>query len=285
MSPPSGAPTGAPLPPAALQRALRRLLRPLVRLLLANHVTQPLLAGLLKGVYVEVGEEELADAGTPQTASRLSLLTGVHRKDIRRLRESAAETDAPPASVSLGARLVARWTADPEFLDAEGHPLALRRSSAAAEGPSFERLVASVSTDIRPRAVLDEWLRLGVVELADDRVRLNAEAFVPERGFDEKAHYFGRHLHDHIAAGAHNLAGEKPALLERSVYYDELSPDSVAELAALSEQLGMEALQAVNRRAMALQAADADRPEHEPRMRMRLGIYFYETKTTEREDA
>ena len=78
----------------------------------------------------------------------------------------------------------------------------LQRSSPPAGEPGFEDLVASISTDIRPRAVLDEWQRLGVVEVDDaGLVRLVVGAFVPARGFDEKAHYFGRNLHDHLAAG------------------------------------------------------------------------------------
>ena len=93
-----------------------------------------------------------------------------------------------------------------------------------------EGLVESVSKDIRPRVVLDEWLRLGVarIELVDDQelVRLNVEAFVPASGFDEKAFYFGRNLRDHIATAAGNLAGVDPSRLERSVYYDDLTAES-----------------------------------------------------------
>ena len=66
---------------------------------------------------------------------------------------------------------------------------------------SFETLVASVNTDIRPRAVLDEWLRLGVVQIDDsDQVCLVVDAFVPEKGLDEKAFLFGQNIHDHLAA-------------------------------------------------------------------------------------
>jgi len=269
--------SGAAQPAAALVRALRHLLQPLVRVLLRHQVTFPYLSALLKGVYVEVGETELADASGPTSASRLSLLTGIHRKDIRRLREEPSEGYAPPRAVSLGARLVARWTAAPEFLDGAGRPRPLARAAENPErGPCFDDLVASVSTDIRPRAVLDEWLRLGIVELdAEDRVRLAADAFVPSKGFDEKAHYFGRNLHDHLAAAGHNLSGEGAPLLERSVYYDGLTEESVAEIAALSEKLGMEALQAVNGRALELQRQDTKRGGS---LRMNFGIYFFRAK-------
>ncbi len=267
-------------PPPALLRALRHLLRPLVKLLLANQVTHPVLSGLLKSIYLEIAERHFALEGKRQTASRLSLLTGLHRKDVKRLREEPLlAVTAPPPSVSLGARLVARWLGEPDFQDAEGRPLPLPR--VAVDGPSFETLVTSVSTDIRPRAVLDEWLRLGVVDMdAEDRVALRVEAFVPREGFEEKAHYLGRNVHDHLAAAVHNLSGEGPPLLERSVYYDGLSAESIRELQELSEKQGMQALRAVNRRALALQRRDAKRGE--PKLRMNFGIYFYKA---EKEDA
>jgi len=149
---------------------------------------------------------------------------------------------------------------------------------------SFDRLVRLVSKDIRPRAVLDEWLRLGVARLDDDdRVWLNTAAFVPGKGFEEKAYYFGRNVHDHLAAAAHNLDGAGAPFLERSVYYDELSPESVRELAGMGETLGMEVLQQVNRRAMELQQRDAG--QDRARERMNLGVYFFSASEAPQEES
>ena len=268
-------------PPPALVRALGRLLRPLVRMLVSHQIPYPFLANLLKTVYVEVADREFALPGRPQTISRVSLLTGVHRKDVKRLRGEDPESHAIPAAVSLGAQLVARWTGVAEFQDSDGHPLALARQGGS--GLSFERLIESVSKDIRPRAVLDEWLRLGVVRIEESgdqqHIRLNAEAFVPQSGFDEKAFYLGRNLRDHIATAAHNLAGDVPSLLERSVYYDDLSAESVRELRELSEAKAVEALQAVNRRALVLQAGDVGKPA--AGQRMNFGVYFNEDERNE----
>ena len=265
-----------PVPSDFFVRALRSLLRPLVHLLVDKRFTFPQLSELLKGIYVEVADRDFALEGKRQTNSRLHLLTGIHRKDVRRLRE--AEPDAPrvPRNVSLGAQLVARWVGSPHFTDAEGHPRSLSRRASDVNGPTFASLVEFVSKDIRPRAILDEWLRLGVVQMSDDdRVELVVEAFVPQRGDDEKVFYFGRNLRDHIAAAARNLAGHEAPLLERSVYYDALSEKSVAELAALSEELGMDALRAINRRAMQLQRSDA-KVEPDSLRRMNFGVFFYE---------
>lgn len=261
-------------PPASLIKALRRLLRPLVRLLLANGISYPSLASLLKSVFVEVAAEEFFIEGKPQTDSRISLLTGVHRKDVKRLHHGVLAREAPPAAVSLGAQLVARWTGVPQYLDEEGRPRPLARLASEGGALSFEGLVESVSKDIRSRVVLEEWLRLGVARIDEEgRVYLNAAAFIPEKGFDEKAYYYGQNLHDHLAASAHNLLGQKPPFLDRSVYYDQLSPASVQALAELSEMLGMQALQAVNRRAMELQQQDAESPT--ANLRMNFGVYYF----------
>jgi Family of unknown function (DUF6502) len=267
---------GAPMtPPPSLVRALRQLLRPLVRLLVARGVSYTMLSDLLKQVYVEVADREFRLDGKPPTDSRVSLLSGVHRKDVRRLREAApAGEDAVPESVALGAQLVSAWTTRREFLDSKRRPRPLARLASQGGARSFESLVASVSKDIRPRSILDEWLRLGVVELdAKDQVVLRTAAFVPRRGFDEMAFYLGHNAHDHLAAAAHNLLAEGDPFLERSVHYDALGEQSVAELAALAGRAGMEALNKVNRKAIACEARDRGEPA--PRRRMTFGVYFF----------
>jgi len=201
------------------------------------------------------------------------LLTGVHRKDIRRLMREAPTTPGPTPALTLGTQIVARWLGDPAYHDRYGRPRVLPRTpSQGAE--SFATLVESVSKNVRPRSVLDELARLGVVEVdADDRVHLVTRGFVPVKELDAKAFYFGEALHDHLASGVDNLVGGKPAWLERSVYYDDLSPEAVATLQAKSEELAMSALQEINRDGMALEASDP--PAQGRRMRMRLGVFFY----------
>lgn len=263
------------MPQAALVQALRRVLKPLVRLLLDKGITLQYLTELLKSVYVEVAQQEFRIDGKPPTDSRISLMSGVHRKDVSRLRvELLAEDPAPPAVVSLGANLVAVWLGTPAYLDALGKPLPLARLRSEGGDMSFEALVAGVNSDIRSKVVLDEWLRLGIAHMDDDkRVCLNADAFVPTEGFDEKAFYFGHNQHDHLAAAVHNLRGIQPAFMDRSVHYDALSTESVQALSKQSLELGMKALLSVNKSAMAAEKQDA--ASTEPRQRVTFGVYFF----------
>lgn len=261
--------------PHVLRNALMRVLRPLVRLALAHGITYPALAEMLKTLFIDVARRDFPLKNAPPSDSRINLLTGIHRKEIKRLRETAAggEEDIP-ATVSLGAQLVGAWVGRPPFLDADGRPRPLPRLASSGCEVSFEALVESISKDIRSRVVLDEWLRLGVATLNErDEVVLNSGAFIPGEGFAEKAFYLAHNLHDHAAAAVHNLLGEGTPRLERSVHYDALSAQSVAELDELARHSGMETLQTLNRRALELEARDAQTAQ--PLQRFTCGIYFH----------
>jgi hypothetical protein len=268
-----------PTPPKALVSAIQRLLRPLVRLLIAKGLGLPALIEMLKEVYVSVAEDDFPTVGKKQTDSRISVLTGVHRKDVKRLRNVKTEEFVAPRSIGLGPLVVARWLSTASTIDANGQPLPLPRQSDSPAAPSFDALVAGVSTDIRPRALLDEWVRLGVARLdAQGRVVLNRAAFVPEKGFDEKAFYLGRNVHDHLAVASNNLLGQGNPTLERSVHYTGLTEESAKVVMEAAERLGMQSLLAINR--LALELADQDQGKPEASRRLNFGLYLYDGPTT-----
>ena len=261
-------------PPAAFVKALQRLLRPLVRIMIAQGVTYPYLTRLLKPVFVEVAEQEFPLDGKPQTDSRLSLLTGVHRKDVKQFRGGGPEVHEPPSLVSLNGQMITLWMGSDRFRDAEGNPKPLVSHGENENEASFEELVRTVSKDIRSRAVLDEWLRLELAQIDESgHINLNVDAFIPADDFDDLAYYFGRNLHDHIAAGAHNLSGNTPALLERSVYYDKLTPATVASLREMAHKIAMDGHITINEEALRL--ANEDEGKSDASQRMNFGSYFY----------
>ncbi len=270
----SGENTPAPVGSESLIASLRRILRPLVRLAIARSLPFPFVANILRGLFIDVAVKEFPVSGRPQSDSRITLLTGVHRKDVRRLRHQPRDVSAPPRAASLGSQLIGRWTALPEYLDENGAPRPLPRLASANEPHTFESLVRSINTDIRPRVVLDEWLRLGIARIDEqDRVCLEVQAFIPREGSEEMTYFFGRNLHDHLAAAVHNMLGETPPLFERSVNYNNLGPAAVAELAELAQRRGMEVLQELNAKALRLQRQDAGQPSAS--RRFNFGLYLF----------
>jgi hypothetical protein len=258
--------------------AVRKIMRPLVKFLIANQISYPHLINLLKSTYVDVAEKNFIVEGKKQTDSRINLLTGVHRKDVKRLRSEQENPTERPANISIGAQLIARWVGDKSLLNEDGSPKTLPlQDDDEFSMNSFEGLVANIAKgDIRPRVVLDELMRLDMVELdPDHNVILKTKAFTPNRGQEEKLYFFGKNIQDHLCAGVHNLSGEQPPFFDRSVYYDELSESSIQELNVLADNLGMDALIKMNEKALALQTSD--KGGLNARYRMNFGIFNYNT--------
>jgi hypothetical protein len=261
----------------ALPAAVAALMGPLVRLLVANGITLPTMVEMLKASYVRVAERHFGLDGAPPTDTRVALLTGVHRKDVRRLR--AQPIDAAPAFQELNemSEVVTRWVSDRRYLGRDGRPRPLPRHSSRGVVHSFDSLAYGVSSDLKPRTILDELTRLGMARVEDDRIVLEVDAFVPERGSSEAAFFFGENIRDHIAAAARNIEGTSAPFLEQAVYSDDLSHESVEELHTLSRDLWAEVLKEIVRRAGELE--DHDRADGRATERMNLGIYFYSEPT------
>ena len=253
---------------ARLHGPLARLMRPLVRLLIRSGVTFPILSDLLRELYVDVAEHDFGLPKKGQTDSRVSLLTGIHRKEVRRLRGSGATVSVIPQSLSRMSRIVAVWLGDPAYAAPDGKPLALPRSGPA---PSFESLVETVTRDVRPRAVLDEALERKLVGIdAEDRVVLTELGVTPSSGSEQQLYYFGRNLHDHLAAATANVIGEGPRFLERAVHYDGLSLELARQLEQRACELAIEALQTANREALQAVRDDKGGP-----YRWNFGAYVF----------
>jgi len=257
---------------SALLQAVKVLCRPLISLLIAKGISYPQLREMLKALYVEVAQQDFAIDNKVPTDSRLYILTGVHRKDLRRLRESDQQ-DGSAAQATLGGAIVARWLGLYEYQDKNGEPRKLMRND--ADGlPGFDQLVASVSKDVRPRAILDEWQRLGMVTMDNEgSISLNRRAFVPATDFPEQAFFLGRNVRDHIAACSYNIQQSGEPMLERSVYYGGLSPQSVQQLRELAQREGVSLLQKLNQQA--LQYQQQDKGQDNATERMRFGCYWF----------
>lgn len=236
-----------PFSEETLQAMLVRVLRPLVKLALASGFNFTAFSAILRRLYIEVAEKEFTLPNKQQTDSRISLLTGVHRKDVNRLRGQEISESLLTVGVSQTSRILARWLADPLYCDAEDRPSALPRTTSDGS-PSFESLVSDITKDVHPRSILDDWLDRGIVVLDEDgRVRLDLSSIVPNAGDDARRHYFTRNLRDHVQAAVANLMNDPPPYFERAVHYDGISPALAARLDALAREESMALLLKLNK--------------------------------------
>ncbi len=273
--PPRNPPTPpeTPVRPSADHAALALreaavLMAPVAQWLLRHGVAYPDFAELLKAVFVQAARGELERADATPSQSALSLLSGVHRKDVRALAQASTPVRSPPRP-SLPAQVLTRWLSDRRYRAADGKPRVLVRTGARR---SFEALCLELSSDVHPRSVLDELLRLGAVALDGERVRVIAAAFVPSGRLDEMTALFASSASDHLAAAVANLTLNIPKFLEQSIYADGLTPASIELLhdaARRAWAVAFESMAGQARERVALDSAgDGD-------LRMRFGVYFF----------
>jgi len=268
---------------AALVKAVIMLCRPLIRLLIEKGITFPQFRELMKTLYVDIATEHFSLDDKKPSDSRLFVLTGIHRKDIKRIRQLGEQDDSVSnSSASLSAEIIARWYGKAEFLDDKNKPRALIKSG-KGDVAGFEQLVSSVNKDVRAKVILEEWLRLNIVRMKEDYVVLNKSAFVVNKEFNEMAYYLGHNIHDHLASCVNNILAEEEPMLERSVYYASLTQDSVNKLNTIASKKGKELLQSINKQAIKLY--DADKDKADANHRMRLGVYWYQAQLQNKYDS
>jgi len=272
---------GAGLPePALAAEAIAVVLQPLARLMIDHGLQLPSMVDLLKKALVDEAARAYGVADKGSSDTRISLLTGVHRKDVKRLRSAPqVDTDATPL-VPLAATVVACWISEPRFLNADqtARPLARTPGRGLPGEPDFTSLVAEVSRDVGARAVLDELVRLGVVELRDDGfVVLKTNGFVPREGLRESFHFLAANVSEHLNAAVHNLAPDRatPPKLEQSAFSQNLTGAQVEQLQQLARRLWAKALQQF------LQTATVAEERSEgvagTKYRVHFGVYFNDT--------
>jgi hypothetical protein len=260
----------------ALIDAVRAILRPLVRQLIAHGVTFPAFGRIAKEAYIDVATRHFALPFKKQTDSRVALVTGIPRKEIGQIRRGQvpAPSEAAQGSHGLAMNVLRRWRSDARYLDPERAPRELPYEDGGQV--SFASLVDEIGGDIPPRAVLDELIRLGAVELLPDgSVRVAEAGYVPAREVEEKLRILGVDVAELIETIRHNIespAGE--ALLQRKVYYDNVGALAVAEIRAKVRAAGGAFVQQMDE---TLAPYDRDRNPSAPdgpRKRVVVGVYY-----------
>ncbi len=256
-------------PDKVLQQALI-IMQPLVLWLLRSGVRHPEFSVAIKQVFLEQAASELERLGGKQTDSAISMLSGLHRKDVKAIVAALAQQGKKGAQItreSLGrptlpSQVVTRWLTS-------GWPDELPMSG----DESFEALSRQVSSDVHPRAVLDELVRLGMVVRDHDTIRLCRSAFVPDQQMVEAGNLLAGSTADHLAAGVHNLSGPGTRkFLEQSVFADGLTTGSVQKLEQLAGTLWVQALKALVNAAVPL--SEKDEPAGGDQ-RIRVGMFCY----------
>ena len=164
-----------------LRAALLAAMRPVAAVLLRFGVGYRDFAEVLKAAFVDAATEEFGVRGRPTNISRVAAMTGLTRKEVRRIRAaSAAAMEAGPAT--LPADVLHRWFTDPRYAAPPGQPRDLQYEG---DGATFTSLVRDCAGDIPPGAVRTELRRVGaLVETPAGELRATRRHVVPVAGVE-----------------------------------------------------------------------------------------------------
>ena len=208
-----------------LPALIRLLVRPLVGYCLRQRVPIQDLFELLKEEYLRSAVEQLERKKERVTTSRLSLMTGIHRRDVTRLTESP-ELSEFQATVLV--RVVALWQHDPRFQTTRHEPRVLTFGTVGSE---FHELVAAVHREFNPATILSELEHTGVVTRTARGIRLELQSYSPRGNPEQGFAILSRDIQDLISVVDRNTAGnESLSNLHVRTEYDRVRASAIPEI-------------------------------------------------------
>jgi len=268
----------------AIYAAMIRILRPLIQILIRNGISYGTFADLAKWLFVDVAKRDFAIDARKQTLSRISVITGLNRKEVRRVTELPVPDDqASSEHYNRAARVIAGWRRDRLFQNNKGRPADLPVSG---EGSTFQALVKKYSGDMPYRAVLDELIRVGaVVESDDGRVILKARAYLPAGDETMKIHILGTDVAHLISSIRHNLNPDARGFFyQRKVMYDNLPDEVLPAFRRLSAQSAQKLLEKLDGWLSERDRDSGQAAAGKDRNVAGLGVYYFEEPYENKEE-
>jgi len=165
---------------SAVHQVLPLLFRKIVRLLIGT-ISFPVLAELLKSLYVEEAEKKLEQSGSKPTKSALALITGLDTRVVSSVLKERDNETSVPTSANPENTLIDIWNSDSTFQDSKSKKAAILPIE--GKGRTFQTLVLrAIGRNITIKTVLDRLLKAGTVRIVEGdipRVELVSKFYNP----------------------------------------------------------------------------------------------------------
>ncbi|MCM2311395.1 MAG: DUF6502 family protein [Steroidobacteraceae bacterium] len=262
-------------PPRPIVSACRHFLRPVARWLLRSGVTWKEFAELSREVFVDTAIEEFGLRGRQTNVSRVALLTGLARREVRRIRSATRVSTSTDAEDSLNhaSRVLSGWHLDADFLATDGRPRVLPAAS-------FAVLLKRYAGDIPTTALVKELVKSGSVEkLPDGAYRALRRYYMPRQMDGHAVERAGSVLADIATTIEHNLSrGERdPARFEGRAQNRHIDPRHLPAFRAFVEREAQGMLERVDDW---LATHESESVAGAATLRLGLGVYAIHDTTT-----
>ena len=264
--------------------ALGQMLAAIIRIALRNGVSFLEFSELSKSLYVRIAAEDYGIRGRATNDSRIALITGINRREIRKLKEKDDSPDNTASNnVTLMSRIITAWHESERYTDASNQPALL---TLAGNSPNFTELVQEYGGDMAAVTLLKEFKRSHVIEeTAAGELKAIKPYYIPNYLPDTKdspdfvspdAISFGSSmLVDHINTIFFNLyasrENNKPKRMELRAVNSGVKKSKVPAFYDYADELSLDYLQKIDKWLLDNEAVDSETLE-----RVGVGLYFIE---------
>ncbi|NNC77745.1 MAG: hypothetical protein HKN77_07260 [Woeseiaceae bacterium] len=259
--------------------ALLVVLRPIAKILLRYGIGYREFAETSKSAFVDVATREYGIRGRPTNISRVAVMTGLTRKEVRRLRDHEAdETDTFQNKTTPLATVLHRWFSEDDFLDSAGRPAVLPFSG---DSGSFTQLVKKYGGDIPPGAMRTELKRVNAIEENDDgSLRAVRRDIHPSTEYDTLCMALTHAAYPLLANIAHNTDPNRQegTWVESTAFTADIRLDDVPRLRRICNDRAKEAVESFDDLFGAyekLNEGDSSTKNSRP---VAVGIFYFEER-------
>ena len=253
------------------------VMRPVVRILLRYGIGDREFLEVTKTAYVVVASADFGLRGRPTNSSRVAVMTGLTRKEVRRLRdkiesgESKIEVKTTPLSDVLH-----HWHAEDEFTDSEGRPVTLPFSG---ETKSFSTLVKKFGGDIPAGAMRTEMKRVGAIsEDEDGRLTVINRAFHTDSEHERLMTSLVHGAYSLLSNIAHNTDKDRAdaTWANRTVYTQSLAREDSAQLRRVTRDRIAEFAESIDDIFIAYEALHEGHSPSDEGDAIAVGVFYFE---------
>ncbi len=250
---------------------------PIARMLLRYGVGFREFAEVCKAAFVQVASDDYGIRGRKTNMSRVAIMTGLTRKEVKRVREARdVGTNTDFEQINRPSRVLMLWHQSTDYLGEDGLPLDLPFDGSRI---SFVELTQRAGGDLPPRAMLRELIRVGsVTRLENGFLRVNSQSFNP-KGLDPLAiSQATLVIHDLCTTVTLNSNPDRETAgrFQRVAYSSALSRDAIPRFHRIVREHGMDFLRLVDEWIAAHEADSDTKDSPSPGLRAGVGIFFFQ---------
>lgn len=255
------------------------VLKPIARILLRFGIGFREFSEIAKTAFVDVASSDFGLRGRPTNISRVAVMTGLTRKEVRRLRDKI--TDGEHTVIVKPTPMwdiLHFWHADREFLDSSGLPSKLPFSG---ESKSFSSLVRRFGGDIPPGAMRTELKRVGAIE-EDEHGYLTVlkRTFRPEGDQESLVASLVHGVYPLLATVSHNTNPNRVGSTwpQRIAFTQSVSKSDVPRLKRISADRIESFAETIDDLFMAYETLNEEESREDDLLTLAVGVFYFEDR-------